>query len=149
MISAVQSAYVPMHDGTRLAVDVVLPEAASRGAKVGAVVRATRYWRSAVDAIDTSAQDGEADLFTHAGLALVRVDVRGTGASFGTWAGPWSPQEIADLAEVVDWVATQEWCNGRIGAHGVSYDGNTAELIGSLGCTAVVAAATAYSTRGS
>lgn len=126
-----QSTYIAMDDGTRLAADIWLP-AGTTAQGVGAVIRATRYWRASVDSADPSAAEAEARLFTEAGLALVTVDVRGTGASFGTWGGPWSAREIADLECVVAWVAAQPWCNGRIGAHGVSYDGNTAELIGSL-----------------
>ena len=136
-----RAVYLPMRDGTLIAVDVWLPEAALAGTRVGAVVRATRYWRAAVGALDTIAQEGEVALITGAGLALVTVDVRGTGASFGVWSGPWSPQELDDLDDVVAWVAGQEWSNGRVGAHGVSYDGNTAELIGSLGRSAVIAVA--------
>ena len=71
-----------------LAVDVWLPIAALRGARVGAVLRATRYWRAAVGALDTTAQEGEVALITGAGMALVTVDVRGTGASFGVWTRP-------------------------------------------------------------
>jgi len=135
-----QSTYIAMADGTRLAADVWLPEGIpARG--VGAVIRATRYWRAAVGSADPSAVEAEAGLFTDVGLALVTVDVRGTGASFGTWDGPWSAREIADLEGVVAWVAAQPWCNGRIGAHGVSYDANTAELIGSLRRPEVIAVA--------
>ena len=135
-----RSQYVAMSDGTRLAVDVWLP-AGIAGGRVGAVLRATRYWRAAAHSADTSAQEGEVALFTAAGLALVTIDVRGTGASFGVWNGPWSDAELADLDEIVGWVTAQEWSNGRVGAHGVSYDGNTAELIGSLGRPEVVAVA--------
>jgi len=125
---------VVMRDGTALAVDVWLPEGAeAAGRRVGTVLRATRYWRAAVDAADDSATSGEVALFTGFGLALVTVDVRGTGASRGRWDGPWSDTELADLAEVVDWVVAQPWSNGRVGAHGVSYDGNTAEMLASLG----------------
>jgi putative CocE/NonD family hydrolase len=140
-VGAGHAVYLPMRDNTLIAVDVWLPEAALAGTRVGAVVRATRYWRAAVGALDMSAQEGEVALLTGAGLALVTIDVRGTGASFGVWSGPWSPQELDDLDVVVAWVAGQEWSNGRVGAHGVSYDGNTAELIGSLGQAALIAVA--------
>lgn len=136
-----RSQYVAMRDGTRLAVDVWLPTGHSDAVpRFGAVVRATRYWRAAVGAADTSAHEGEIALFAARRLALVTVDVRGTGASFGRWDGPWSSTELDDLGEVVAWVSRQPWSNGRIGTHGVSYDGNTAELIGTLGNPAVVAA---------
>lgn len=133
------SQYVTVCDGTRLAIDVWLPADVAERGPIGTVMRATRYWRAAVDAADTSLEAAEAELFTSRGLALVTVDVRGTGASFGTWTGPWSAEEIEDLGELVDWITAQPWSNGRVGAHGVSYDGNTAELLASTGRSAVVA----------
>lgn len=133
------SVHVPMVDGVRIAVDVWLPDPCVN--RVGTVMRATRYWRSSVDAAEPSTEVAEAELFCSRGLALVTVDVRGTGASFGRWAGPWSSSEVADLGEVVDWIVAQPWSNGRVGAHGVSYDGNTAEVLAATGRPAVVAVA--------
>lgn len=71
--------YVPVADGTRLAVTVHRPDvpATGPGAPVPAVLRATRYWRVP--------DEGEVEMVTGAGMALVLVDVRGSGASFGTW----------------------------------------------------------------
>ena len=135
------SQYVTMSDGVCVAVDLWLPSGLAEGERIGTVIRATRYWRSSVDAMDTSIEAAEAVLFAARRLALVTVDVRGTGASFGSWTGPWSRREIDDLGEVVDWVVGHGWSNGRVGAHGVSYDGNTAELLASTCRRAVVAVA--------
>ena len=73
------------------------------------------------------------------------VDARGSGTSFGQWYIPWSPEEIADLGEVVDWIVAQSWSNGRVGTFGVSYDGNTAEMVATLNHPAVKAVVTQYS----
>jgi putative CocE/NonD family hydrolase len=131
------SRYLTMRDGTRIAIDLWLPAALSR--RVPTLIRATRYWRAIgyADPKHPDAALGEARLVTGAGYALVLVDVRGSGASFGRWRSPWSRAEIADLGQVVDWVVEQPWSNGRVGAYGASYDGNTAELLGSLGRRAV------------
>jgi putative CocE/NonD family hydrolase len=75
----------------------------------------------------------------------VVVDVRGSGASFGQWSSLWSDQEIADLGEVVNWIVEQPWSNGRVGAYGISYEGNTAELLARLNHPAVKAVAPQYS----
>ncbi|PZF82359.1 CocE/NonD family hydrolase [Jiangella anatolica] len=119
--------YVAMPDGVRLAVTAHVPASAT-ASPVPAVIRATRYWRGRPPGV-FAPRGGEAAAFTDAGFALVLVDVRGTGASFGRWDGPWSPSEVADLGALCEWVAAQPWSNGRVGSHGVSYDGNTAELI--------------------
>ena|SRR5215469_2784802 len=66
-------------------------------------------------------------LFLAQGYAWLDVDVRGTGASFGHRAYPWSPDEIRDGAEVIDWIVRQPWSNGKVGAIGTSYDGGAAD----------------------
>lgn len=55
--------------------------------------------------------------FLAAGYAVVSIDVRGTGASFGRWRAPWTPEERADSREVVDWISHQPWSNGQARAH--------------------------------
>ena len=57
------------------------------------------------------------------------VDVRGSGASYGTRLCEWSPDEVRDGAEVVDWIVRQPWSSGRVGALGISYDGSAAEFL--------------------
>lgn len=136
-----QARYLTMRDGVRIAVDVWLP--ARRAGRIPTLVRSTRYWR-AVGLNDASATDPnleEARAVTRAGYALVLVDVRGTGPSFGTWPYPLSRTEIADLGQIAAWIARQPWSNGRVGSYGISYEGNTAELLGSAGAPAVRAVA--------
>jgi uncharacterized protein len=52
--------------------------------------------------------------FLAAGYAVVVVDVRGTGASFGQWLAPWQPEERSDSREVIDWVVSQPWSNQQV-----------------------------------
>ena len=54
------------------------------------------------------------------GYVQVIVDVRGTGASHGKWE-ILGPREQQDSVEIIDWAATQEWCNGAVGLAGWSY----------------------------
>jgi hypothetical protein len=121
-----RSVYVPMRDGVRIAVDYSLPR--ELGAeKIPALLIQTRYWRArAIKALDNLSVD---KYFTSYGYAVVKVDVRGTGASFGTWPYPWSADEVKDGSEIVDWIVSQPWCNGRVGAFGTSYTGATAEFL--------------------
>jgi len=127
------SFYLTMRDGVRIAVDLNLPESLKAGDRIPALVRQTRYYRS----FDlgwrlrfvTRNWPVQKDLFLAHGYAWLDVDVRGTGASFGRWVHPWSPDEIRDGAEVVDWVIRQPWSNGKVGAIGTSYDGGSAEFL--------------------
>jgi predicted acyl esterase len=144
-----QSVYVPVGDGVRLAVDVWLPvERTAVGGTVGTVMRVTRYHRAEGPReprpeADTNAAAG--DLFNRAGFALVVVDARGTGASFGTRTGELGEREIKDYGELIGWVAAQPWSNGRIGVYGTSYEGQAAELIAGLGNPHLVAVAALFS----
>ena len=42
----VQSLYLPMRDGVKIAIDVVLPKGIPAGEKIPTVMNMTRYWRS-------------------------------------------------------------------------------------------------------
>jgi uncharacterized protein len=144
-----QSVYVPVGDGVRLAVDVWLPvERTAVGGTVGTVMRVTRYHRAEGPRepgpeADTNAAAGA--LFNRAGFALVVVDARGTGASFGTRTGELGEREIKDYGELIGWVAAQPWSNGRVGVCGTSYEGQAAELIAGLGNSHLVAVAALFS----
>lgn len=145
----VQSLYVPLGDGVRLAVDVWLPvERIAAGGTVGAVVRATRYHRAEAPSgpgpeADTNSAEG--DLWNGAGFALVVADARGTGASFGIRTIELGEREIADYSELIDWVAAQPWSNGRVGVYGNSYEGQAAELMAGLRNPHLVAVAALFS----
>ena len=123
------SGFIPMPDGTRIAADVFLPAGLPRDRKLPAVLTATRYWR----APEGSSPPPQAQDWIRRGYALVVVDVRGTGASFGVWKYPWSRGEVRDLGDVVRWIATQSWSDGTVGAIGTSYTANTAQLAAATG----------------
>ncbi len=132
------SQYLTMRDGVQIAVDLYLPDNLQPGAKIPAILHQTRYWR-AVDyrwLVGLFKEDRPrgiigryASRFLQEGYAWVDVDVRGSGASFGSRPMAYSPEEIKDGAEIVDWIITQPWSNGNIGALGISYSGGTAEML--------------------
>jgi uncharacterized protein len=55
-----------------------------------------------------------------AGYAVVQVDSRGSGKSPG-YLDPFSPREIQDYSECIEWAGAQSWSNGKVGLLGVSY----------------------------
>ena len=130
--SANQALHIPMRDGVRIAVDVWLPEGIEPDTRLPAMVRATRYWRARgfVDApIEGDSNFDEAERWNGAGYALVLIDARGSGASFGIRRFELAEDEVLDYGEVVDWIVAEPWSNGLVGAYGVSYAGNTAEML--------------------
>jgi putative CocE/NonD family hydrolase len=147
-----ESLYLTMPDGTKIAADVWLPADLKPGQKVPTILRSVRYWRgyqpgpmaSIFRLLGQGDLDAENIQWAEAGYAFVTIDVRGSGASFGQWYILWSSEETADLGEVVDWIVAQSWSNGRVGAYGVSYDGNTAEMTAALNHPAVKAVVPQY-----
>lgn len=144
-LSTRKSRYLEMSDGTRIAVDIWLPAGVGVSASVPTMVRATRYWRDIEvkqrDQLPITESEMEAQTWNEAGMAVVFVDVRGTGASFGSWDAPWSEAEVADFDEIVDWIVAQEWSDGQVAVQGISYQGNTADFFGLIENPAVKAVA--------
>ena len=106
-----------LSDGTRLSARVWMPEGPG---PFPAVLEFLPYRK----------RDGtvERDALTHPwfaghGLACLRVDMRGNGDSEGLMTDEYTPQELADACEVIDWIAAQPWSNGRVGMMGISWGG--------------------------
>jgi putative CocE/NonD family hydrolase len=150
-VGAPRSRYLTMQDGCRLALDVYLPEG-GEGEEGGAAPAAwpviavmTPYYRR----FKVSAPGAEAapniatyrDFFVPRGYVLVVLDVRGSGSSFGRRDAFRSPRERGDYLEFANWIAEQAWCNGSIGATGISYLGAASCFLGSTGHEAVKAIA--------
>ncbi|MCF8256703.1 MAG: CocE/NonD family hydrolase [Flavobacteriales bacterium] len=131
------SQYVPMTDSVRLAVDVFLPKKLEEGKKVPTIVYFVRYvrtfqlkafWRGIKDPAFGSVAEEEVKFFTSHGYAVAIVDLRGTGASFGHRDMEFSPQEVKDMGEMLDWIVKEPWSDGKTATTGISYTGTTAEL---------------------
>ncbi len=132
------SVYVPMKDSVRLAVDVILPKEPSDGAQFPTLVYFVRYVRSIEPKgffklfigkrVFQHVPKAEIDYFTQHGYACVIVDLRGSGASFGKRTMEFSPDEVADMATIFDWIVAQPWSDGQTATTGISYTGTTAEL---------------------
>ncbi len=129
--------YITMRDGVKIAVTICIPKGLPLEKKIPTLLYQTRYWRAAKLKIpfrwgfnETLIYTPTPQLFTSRGYAIVYVDVRGCGASFGTRPFPFSEEEIKDGADIVDWIISQPWSDGNVVANGVSYSGITAELLG-------------------
>ncbi|GAB4509122.1 MAG: CocE/NonD family hydrolase [Anaerolineae bacterium] len=138
----VTSRYLTMRDDIRIAIDLMLPAGAEEPLPV--LMLMARYWRSM--ALRVPDQPNKAPIgpreainndLIQRGFAVVAIDARGTGASFGTCPYPWSPDELADYAEVAAWTREQPWSNGNIGAFGISYEGATALRLAASGVSGV------------
>jgi hypothetical protein len=137
------STYLTMRDGNRIAVTVWLPPDIRQGQRVPALIKGTPYWRGgaltffgkALTQLGVLGRQDEPDtgILNGRGYAVVSVDTRGTGASFGHQAILLDEPEVEDFGQVIDWAARQPWSNGRVGAYGFSYRGMLAVSMASLG----------------
>ena len=109
-------AFVTVADGTRLAARLWLPDALP----APVVLEALPYRMD--DLTATYASEYER-LCEEGGLAVCRLDIRGTGSSEGIATDEYTAQEHDDICEVIAWLAEQEWSNGRVGMYGTSWSG--------------------------
>lgn len=148
------SFYVTMRDGTKINVNLVLPQSLGKEEKIPAVLECTRYATGHATSfvgkamINLGIIKDEMPVFLSELLktkhAYVYVQARGSGASFGKRNIEFSKEEINDYGEILDWITEQSWSNGKVGAYGISYMSNTAELTSSLKNPALKAAALLY-----
>ena len=105
-----------MSDGERLAVTLYLPESGVRPC----ILEALPYRK---DDLTASFRPEYTRLRDEFNYAVARLDVRGTGSSSGRATDEYPYQEQRDLAEVIAWLAAQDWCDGNVGMYGTSYSG--------------------------
>ncbi|HEY8014189.1 MAG TPA: CocE/NonD family hydrolase, partial [Dongiaceae bacterium] len=110
-IRHLETIWIPMSDGVRLAGRLWLPEDAEQH-PVPAILEYIPYRR----------RDGtrEGDELTHPyvaghGYACLRLDIRGSGDSEGVIHDEYSKQEQDDAVEAIAWLAAQTWCDGKVG----------------------------------
>jgi uncharacterized protein len=114
--------FVPGSDGTRLAVTLYLPDASGDG-PFPAVLESLPYRKDD----DCTARDWATYAYLASrGIAGIRLDIRGTGASSGVIEDEYLAVEQADNLAVMEWAAAQEWCSGALGMWGISWGGFSA-----------------------
>ncbi|ESQ89420.1 glutaryl 7-ACA acylase [Asticcacaulis sp. AC460] len=127
-----QSLYVPVRDGTRLAVNIYRP-AANGQATAGqhpVVFLFTPYrarFRNEKGEVKETALDDQLALRTliRSGYVVATADIRGKGASFGHRRGFQDRTEAYDGYDLVEWLARQSYSTGKVGMIGCSYYGGT------------------------
>ncbi|PLW79283.1 CocE/NonD family hydrolase [Cohaesibacter celericrescens] len=117
--SVSEDQWITLKDGTRLSTRIWMPEG-SEGDPVPAVLEFLPYRKRD----GTSPRDESTyPVFAAAGIAGVRVDIRGSGESEGVIDGEYTPRELSDACEIIDWIANQTWSNGNVGMMGISWGG--------------------------
>ncbi len=120
---------IPARDGVELSANLWRPEVGPSPVRVPAILEMIPYgkdnWRRAADTT-------RGEWFAARGYALCRVDVRGTGSSFGVALDEYTADETRDGYDAVEWLADQPWCDGNVAMWGISYGGFTAIQVAAL-----------------
>jgi uncharacterized protein len=147
------SYYIEMPDGVKIAADLYLPKYLKKNDKLSTIFHQTRYYRRYkirwpfslfLDRPKKVSAHRIIYNFVRNGYAYVNVDIRGTGASFGSRAREWSKVELDDASRIVDWIIEKPWSDGTVGVMGKSYSGTSAEMLISQKNPAVKAAVLMY-----
>ena len=128
---------VAMRDGVRLATDLYLPArgGVAMDGRFPVILERTPYGKSQATTRHASAEI--ARLFASHGYAVVYQDVRGRGGSEGRYVKYLSDGD--DGFDCCAWVVAQPWCDGKIGAHGLSYGAHTTAALACAGAPGIAA----------
>lgn len=134
--------WIPLPDGCRLAARLWLP----RDAHVAPVPTILEYLPYRKRDGTAQRDSGTHPFFAAHGYASLRVDIRGTGDSEGTFDDEYSPQEHADALAIMDWIVQQPWSDGVLGMMGISWGGFNSLQVAALRPAALKAIVTVCST---
>ncbi len=121
-IREIETVWVPMRDGVKIALRILLPEDAAKS-PVPAIMEYIPYRRR-----DGTRIEDEHHFYYWAscGYACVRPDIRGSGDSEGVLKDEYLQSEQDDGVELIAWIAKQPWCTGKVGMTGISWGGFSA-----------------------
>lgn len=106
---------VAMRDGVRLSVDLYQPATTGR---FPAILIHTPYNNNSPGLVQ------RAKWFARRGYAVALSDTRGRFDSEGDW-DPFHAKHKTDGYDLVEWLAKEPWCSGKVGMMGQSYMGWT------------------------
>ena len=120
---------VPTVGGAEINVEVQRPEG---GARAPVILTYSPYNTLAEYSTPNLANDGLGETYVPRGYARAVADVLGTRNSSGCWdyGGADEQQSGVDL---VNFLASQPWSNGKVAMIGGSYDGTTANMVAARG----------------
>jgi putative CocE/NonD family hydrolase len=123
-VIAEKNAMIPMRDGVRLAADIYRParEGAPAPGRFPALLTRTPY--------DKGGTASEGRYYAERGYVVVANDVRGRYASEGIWH--LVVDDPQDGFDVVEWIARQDWSDGKVGTFGTSYPGGTQHALAEM-----------------
>lgn len=141
-VRELEDVWITMADGVRLAARIWLPDDVADN-PVPAILEYIPYRKSD----HTRPRDDlNHPYFAGHGYASVRVDIRGSGDSEGVLVDEYTSEELDDGVAIIEWLASQPWCDGNVGMIGISWGGFNGLQIAALQPDALKAVITVCST---
>ena len=116
-VKVIENEWIKLQDGVRLSSRIWLPQGDE---KFPAILEYIPYRKNDGTRTRDEPMHG---YFAGNGYVVVRVDMRGSGESDGLLQDEYLKQEQDDALEVIEWIAKQKWCNGKVGMMGKSWGG--------------------------
>ena len=115
---------IPMRDGKKLAMDLYIPNV---NGPHPVILTYIPYRKD-----DLAPFTGMQYFWAQHGFIGARIDCRGTGSSEGINDDEYRTIEQQDGFDAIEWIADQNWCDGKIAMTGGSYGGFTCVQIAAL-----------------
>jgi predicted acyl esterase len=128
---------VPVRAGFTLDADIMRPDCAGRFPVIVCLfpfdkdLQLQAHKPAAIGPELVAAEGGDFNFYVRRGYAQAFVNLRGTGRSGGVF-DHLSPGSIEDIYDVIEWLATQPWCDGQAATFGTSYFAMTAKRVAML-----------------
>lgn len=117
-----ENVLVTMRDGVSIAVDIYLPQSPTKCPALLSISPYGKEKQRLPGGIFTFVEAGDIEYFVSRGYAYVIADSRGSAPSEGQW-NLFDKEEQQDGYELVEWIAHQPWCDGKVAMIGESYFG--------------------------
>ncbi|OGV19838.1 MAG: hypothetical protein A2X47_12550 [Lentisphaerae bacterium GWF2_38_69] len=132
------SCYIDMTDDIKIAADIYLPLDMEPGEKLPTVFYMTRSTRRFnlrqpfkyfIEKSKRYFYSSRIRKFLNSSYAVVSIDQRASGASFGTRSREWTPEDANDAYAVLDWITNQTWSDCRTVLIGTGSSAVSVELL--------------------
>src|SRR5436305_4839634 len=111
---------IPLSDGTILCGDLYRPKTTETFPMLLAWSPYTKELQNSGLPLPIN-EVGVTSYLVSRGYCHLIVNARGTGRSGGERVESFSPAELDDVVNVIEWAAVQPWCDGNVGMVGMSY----------------------------
>ncbi len=116
-VKVIENEWIPMSDGVQLAARIWLPQTDD---PVPTILEYIPYRKRDHTRLRDDANHG---YFAGHGYACIRVDIRGSGDSEGVLTDEYLEQEQKDGLEILKWIESRPWSDGKVGMIGISWGG--------------------------